>query len=132
MKFISIFIFCFILKSAALFSQGRVDIIVDPAIDKMEKNRISRRNINGTKVSGYRIMIGFYSNRNEANVKLADAQKYFGAKYGAVLQYDEPNFKVYIGEFTSATDADAAIAEIKRRFPGARRVRDLVKSGKTH
>ncbi|MBL7813001.1 MAG: SPOR domain-containing protein [Bacteroidetes bacterium] len=107
---------------------GNVEIIADPAIDKMEKDRISRRSTQGSMVPGYRIMIGFYSSRTEANAKLAEAQRLFGSKYGAVLQYDEPNFKVYVGEFRSATSADAAIAEVKSRFPGARRVRDLIKS----
>jgi hypothetical protein len=39
------------------------------------------------------------------------------------LIYDEPNFKVYIGAFTTAAEADAALADIKKEFPTARKLR---------
>jgi hypothetical protein len=39
------------------------------------------------------------------------------------LIYDEPNFKVYVGTFATAAEADAALADVKKEFPNARKLR---------
>lgn len=108
-------------------AQGKVDIIVDPAIQEDEEDRINRRKANADKVRGYRIMIGFYASRSQAESLRAEAATPFGARYGVTVIYDEPNFKVYVGEFTNSDDADAALAEIRKKYPGASRVSDIVR-----
>lgn len=108
-------------------AQGKVDIIVDPAIQEDEEERINRRKANADKVRGYRIMIGFYASRAQAEALRSEANSPFGGKYGVTVIYDEPNFKVYVGEFTNSEDADAALAEIRKKYPGASRVSDIVR-----
>lgn len=123
-------LFLFILFATAArygVAQGKVEIIVDPAIQQEEEDRINRRKANADKVRGYRIMIGFYASRTQAENLRAEASRYFGSSYGVSVIYDEPNFKVYVGEFTNADDADAALAEVRRRYAGASRVSDIVR-----
>ena len=75
---------------------------------------------------GYRIFIGFSAKRVDATEILTKAEEKFSETPGAVLIYDEPNFKVYVGTFATATEADAALVDVKREFPNARKLRMLI------
>lgn len=125
MKRISLLLIVF-LSTASMYAQGYVEEIIDPEVKTMEEERIARRKGSDGKVAGFRIMVGFYSSRSAANEKLAEAKGIFGSIYSTVLLFDEPNFKIYVGEFLSRTDADAALADIKKRYPGARIVSDRI------
>lgn len=96
---------------------------VDPAVETLEKNRIEKSKSADKKIMGYRIFIGFSAKRADATEILTKAEEKFTDTYGAVLIYDEPNFKVYVGTFTTAAEADAALIDVKREFPTARKLR---------
>lgn len=96
---------------------------VDPAVESLEKARKERIKSSDKKIGGYRIFIGFSAKRAEATEIQKKADELFGSTYGALLIYDEPNFKVYVGAFTTAAEADAALPEIKKEFPTARKLR---------
>lgn len=117
-----------LIASGKIFGQGQVEVIVDPAVQTMEEARIARNKSMGIKV--YRIMIAFYPDRSAANDKLSEARGWFGAKYGVIVQFDEPNFKVYVGEFSSKTDAEAALADVRKKYPSARVVNDYAAGNK--
>lgn len=103
-----------IMAAAEVKSQVVYD--VEPAVESLEKTRTERTKSSDKKISGYRIFVGFSSKRTEANEIQRKADEIFGSTYGALLIFDEPNFKVYIGAFTTAAEADAALADIKRNF----------------
>jgi len=108
-------------------AQGQVVVEVEPSVKEMEETRTARRKANSDKVRGYRILIGFFSSRAEAEALKEQAQEPFGGKYGVTVIYDEPNFKVYVGQFTLSDDADAALVEIRRKFSSATRISDIIK-----
>jgi hypothetical protein len=110
-----------VMAAAEVKSQVVYD--VEPAVESMEKARKERTKSSDKKISGYRIFVGFSSKRAEATEIQKKADELFGSTYGALLIYDEPNFKVYIGAFTTAAEADAALADIKKEFPTARKLR---------
>ena len=112
---------CCLMLAAEAKSQVVYD--VEPAVESMEKARKERTKSSDKKISGYRIFVGFSSKRAEATEIQKKADEIFGSTYGALLIYDEPNFKVYIGAFTTAAEADAALADIKKEFPTARKLR---------
>ena len=99
---------------------------VDPAVESVEKNRIEKSKTADKKIMGYRIFIGFSAKRVDATEILTKAEEKFSETHGAVLIYDEPNFKVYVGTFATATEADAALVDVKREFPKARKLRMLI------
>ncbi len=109
------------------FARGQVVVEVEPSVKEMEETRTARRKANLDKVRGYRILIGFFSSRAEAEALKEQAQEPFGGKYGVTVIYDEPNFKVYVGQFTLSDDADAALVEIRRKFSSATRISDIIK-----
>ncbi len=110
-----------IMAAAEVKSQVVYD--VEPAVESLEKARKERTKSSDKKISGYRIFVGFSSKRPEASEIQRKADEIFGSTYGALLIFDEPNFKVYIGAFTTAAEADAALADIKKEFPTARKLR---------
>ena len=124
----------FLVLSIAGFAkaQGSVEVISDPSVDALESARIAKRKSLGSNVHGYRIMVGFFSSRDAANEKLGEARSLFGGEYPTTLLYDEPNFKVYVGEFISKADAEAALIQIRKRYTGARIVNDLVPVPRVH
>jgi hypothetical protein len=112
------------------FSQGKVDIIAEPEVQEAEDARIEKRKAADGKVKGYRIIIGFYSNRAEAEALRSEAASYFETSYGVKILYDEPNFKVYVGEFTSSEDADEALVAVRKKYKGATRITDTIQRKK--
>lgn len=99
---------------------------VEPSVETLEKNRTEKSKSSDKKIMGYRIFVGFSAKRVEATEILTKAEEKFSESHGALLIYDEPNFKVYVGTFTTATEADAALADVKREFPNARKLRMLI------
>jgi hypothetical protein len=110
----------------SLISQGKVDIIAEEEVQEAEQKRLERREANNGKVKGYRIMVGFYGNRAEAEALRSEAAGYFESTYGVKMIYDEPNFKVYVGAFTSADEADEALVVVRKKFRGATRISDII------
>ena len=117
----------FIVFTQEAKAQGHVVVDVEPSVKEMEETRTARRKANSDKVRGYRILIGFFSSRAEAEALKEQAIEPFGGKYGVTVIYDEPNFKVYVGQFTLSDDADAALVEIRRKFSGATRISDIIR-----
>ncbi|MFN5252424.1 MAG: SPOR domain-containing protein [Bacteroidia bacterium] len=127
-----IFLILLFFSASTMWAQGQVEIITDPSVEEMEADRIAKRKKEGGRVQGYRIMVAFYSSRESASEKLTEVKGWYDKSYGATLLYDEPNFKVYVGSFTSKIEAEAALAEIRKRYPGARIVKDLIPAPRVH
>jgi cell division protein FtsN len=126
-SFILFILLAFPMTQQEVVAQGRVEIEVEPTVKEMEETRTARRKANSDKVRGYRILIGFFSSRAQAEALKEEAMESFGSKYGVTVMYDEPNFKVYVGQFTLSDDADAALVEIRKKFSGATRISDIIR-----
>jgi hypothetical protein len=96
---------------------------VETPVESLEKNRIEKSKSADKKIMGYRIFVGFSAKRVDATEILNKAEEKFSETHGAILIYDEPNFKVYVGTFATAAEADAALADVKKEFPNARKLR---------
>jgi hypothetical protein len=96
---------------------------VETPVESLEKNRIEKSKSADKKIMGYRIFVGFSAKRADATEILNKAEEKFSETHGAILIYDEPNFKVYVGTFATAAEADAALADVKKEFPNARKLR---------
>ena len=119
-----------ILPLSKTLGQGKVEVIADPAVEAMDEVRNSRNKSMGIKV--YRIMVAFYPTRTAATEKLSEVNGWFGSKYGATMLFDEPNFKIFVGEFYSKSDADAAMVEVRKKYRSATIVYDYKTNGKSH
>jgi hypothetical protein len=87
---------------------------------KMEYARIAH----GT-IKGYRIQINFGQDRNMANSVRND----FSAKYPGIasyMSYQQPYFKVNVGDFRSKLEAVKNLNMIRKTYPGAFIVMDKI------
>lgn len=81
--------------------------------------------------SGFRIQIQFGSDRNGANtVKTDFSTKYPG--YSTYLTYQQPYFKVCVGDFRTKLEATGVLSKIKKDYPGAFVVRDKINPPPLH
>jgi hypothetical protein len=113
----------FLLAGLAPQASAQVVYDVETPVESLEKNRIEKSKSADKKIMGYRIFVGFSSKRVDATEILNKAEEKFSETHGAILIYDEPNFKVYVGTFATAAEADAALADVKKEFPNARKLR---------
>jgi hypothetical protein len=66
---------------------------------------------------GYTIQL-YYGELNEANNIIREYRNNFDS-WPASIEYETPNYKVWVGSFNSRFEADRARLEIKDKFPSA-------------
>lgn len=113
-----------------VWGQGKVTIIAEDIVEKAENARIQGRKSGEQTVQGFRILIGIKTTRAEANKLQTEAQEQFADNFTAHVIYDEPNFKIYAGAYTNSTDCDEALAEIRKFYPNAKKIKMPVKTQK--
>ena len=118
-------LFCLLIP--AYRATAQVEIIAEPGIERMLKNRINERILNGGKVPGFRVLVAYSNSRGAATIQTEDARKAFGTKYEVLQIYDEPNFKVYVGAFRFRWEAELALQDIQKKYRGARVVQDEIR-----
>jgi len=75
---------------------------------------------------GYRVQIYFGSDRSKANDVKTDFLQLFPSK-GAYLIYQQPNFKIRVGDFKTRLEAMSFLKEIQSLYSAAFIVKDDVK-----
>lgn len=66
---------------------------------------------------GYTIQL-YYGNLNRANTVLGSYRNKY-ASWPASIEYETPNYKVWVGNFSTRIAADRALLEVHRNFPTA-------------
>lgn len=66
---------------------------------------------------GYTIQL-YYGELNEANKIIRQYRNNYDS-WPASIEYETPNYKVWVGSFSSRFEADRARLEIKDKFPSA-------------
>jgi hypothetical protein len=104
---------------------GKVEYIQDSKItDLMNQSQTINEKKDG-KVKGYRVQIHFGSDRDKADeIKLKFTQKYTSVT--AYEPYEQPNFKVRVGDFRTRVEAYKFLKEITADFPSSFIVQDEV------
>ena len=115
----SFFHFCYAQK------EGRVEIIADRRIDSIIQ---IHKKINEDKqtMSGYRVQLFFGAERKKAN----DIKSDFLEKHpdiNAYLIYQQPNYKVRVGDFRTRLEAFNLFKKISADFSSAFIVKDEIK-----
>lgn len=60
----------------------------------------------------------YYGELNKANSTLRKYRNYYSS-WPASIEYETPNYKVWVGNFGSRLEADRALLEVQRNFPSA-------------
>ncbi|MBQ9474481.1 MAG: SPOR domain-containing protein [Bacteroidales bacterium] len=101
-------------------SGGSLEVIGDVAVTQLVAKHIEL-NEKVRTVPGYRIQIGSLAG-NDAKTRAFDKKERFKQAYPEVpiyLIYDEPNFRLKVGDFINKLEAYAFLQKIKATFPGS-------------
>lgn len=106
---------------------GKVEIIAEPGIQELVEKHIML-NEKQDKTQGYRIQIFFNSGNNSKNnankVRAEFMAEYPGTE--AYIIFQEPHFKVRVGDFRTRLDAQGMLKNISRDYPNAFIVKDEI------
>ncbi len=107
--------------------EGRVQVFQDERIDLLVSRHIEE-NKKGSGIPGFRVRIFSqtgHSARQNANQVRAEFLRRYPDTEG-YLTYDAPNFKVYVGDFRTRSEAIKFHKRISRDFPNAFIVSDQI------
>lgn len=113
--FLKVMIICLIstIFPSALYAQtGQVSIDADKDIDKLLEFKKDIKTLDLYKIriySGDRS--GAENIKSQANVLYTE--------WPTVMDYETPNYKIYVGNFLSRLEADRALLTVKKNYPSA-------------
>ncbi len=120
----------FLFLSFISFAQKtneKPEIIQDEKIDELLSKHLKVNEISNT-ISGFRINIYFQSGNN-SKTNAYQFKTNFSIKYPDVqvyVVYEEPNFKVKVGDFRNRMEARGFLQKIKLDFPDAFVIKDQI------
>jgi hypothetical protein len=109
-------------------NEGRVEIVKSPRIDSLVKKHRTFNEQQRT-MQGFRIQLYFGTQRNKANEIKALFQEKFPS-YPAYLIYQQPNFKVRVGDFITRIEAFKLYKELESEYESVFIVKDQIKPPK--
>jgi hypothetical protein len=125
-KICKVLVLVLVLLGANNQVKAQVTVEIDEAIE--EQLRMKNAQIDTTKIQGFRIQIAFSSNMSSAEgSKSKFANKFPEISDRAYMLYQQPYWKVRIGDFKREIDAQKLLNEIRVYFPDAFVVRDYIK-----
>lgn len=115
----NVFIFSFLLVFAAekcVAQKATVTVHQDakiPALLNLKKTLEKENKL----TDGFTIQL-YYGELNVANTVIRKYRNIYAA-WPASIEYETPNYKVWVGNFTTRLEADRALIEIQREFVSA-------------
>jgi len=100
---------------------GKIDIIQDRRIDELMVKYIDS-NVKKRSITGYRICIFSESKQEVAKKNASDTRAKFITNfpdYEAQIKYESPDWRVFVGNFRTRTDAFRLKKQIESMYPNA-------------
>ena len=107
---------CFLLLifSKDLFSQdGKVIINMDTTLVKL----IDLKKEVNSEIENYKIQI-FNGSRDEAENTISEYKIAYNDS-SAIIKYEAPNYKIWIGDYYTLIEAEKEILEVRKKYPNA-------------
>jgi hypothetical protein len=120
------FFMLLLFASASAQTRGKVEVIKDPRIDTLAARRAELNRTLGTEtITGFRVQIFTGTNRKDAYNAQAKFQEEFPDIRTYVI-YNEPNFKVRVGDFRTRPEAEKLQDDLKKWFNGMFIIQDKI------
>ena len=118
-RLLSLIVISLLLPLSVTAQKGQVIVTGDVAVNNMVERHIELNNRVKT-MPGFRVQIASFSGTNSKNsaFSLRDRFMIDYPSVQAYIVYDEPNFKVKVGDFRSRLEAYAFLQEIKEVYKG--------------
>ncbi|MEI6696797.1 MAG: SPOR domain-containing protein [Bacteroidota bacterium] len=115
--------------SVKTFAQntGKLDVVQDEKINELLSKHLKINEVINT-IPGFRINV-FFQSGNNSKTGAMQCKAVFTEKYPdieAYVVYEEPNFKVKIGDFRTRMEARGFVQQIKMDFPDAFVIKDQI------
>ena len=112
--------------SSAYAIQAQVTLDIDERIN--ENLRMKNAQIDSTKISGYRIQIAFSTDKSNVSSSESKFKNIFPMYSDRVyVLYQQPYWKVRVGDYYREVDAIYMLDEIRLHFPNAFLVKDYIR-----
>lgn len=110
--------------------KGQVEVVADPLISLMQRYRmgtnitattssnkpvVDKKNATRTTTMGFRVQIYSGANRTEAYAEQARFKRLY-KDIDTYVSYEEPNYRVKVGDFRSKADAQALLQGLRKQF----------------
>ncbi|AUS04873.1 MULTISPECIES: SPOR domain-containing protein [Tamlana] len=106
---------CFTLTTTYVSAQeGTVTINQDENISKLIE---LKKNMNNEDADRYKIQI-YNGNRQDAYAAQNEFKSSF-SDWNPSIHFEQPNFKIWVGNFRTRLEADRALKRIKQKFSSA-------------
>lgn len=105
--------YCQIMHS---YHYGSLKIKIDPRLDTLIMVQTQLNDLIPRYIQGYRVQVISTTNRNEALEAQANMLSTF-PDYRSNLIYENPYFKVRIGDFQNQNEADSLKSQIIKTYP---------------
>ena len=119
------FIFCIVISCAVAAQNDNVSYHQDPKINEL-LGIYKMYNQKNDFLEGYRVQIAFSNDRQEIYNNKAKVYQDFPDER-AYVAYEQPYYKLRIGDYTSRLEAYERLNEVLKKYPGAFVVRDKIK-----
>jgi len=111
---------------------GSVEVIQSSQIDNLLWMQMHNNRLQDGKILGYRISI-FSESGQTARERAIQARSTFVRNFPGIeayLEYNNPNFQLFVGDFRTRNDALKELKRIERSFPRAFIVRVTIQTSK--
>ncbi len=116
-KLISLLLFTFVFNSINLNAQsGKLIIHQDEKVTDLLKLKTRLGKENKLK-DGFTIQL-YYGELKEAAAIRNNYRRMY-QEWPSTIEYETPNYKVWVGNFLTRLEADRALIEIKKNYPNA-------------
>ena len=123
----TLFLFFFIFLTTLLYAQKNVSYNMEKGINFVEQQYLDAwKKIK--KIDGFRIQITLFSGANSRNLieNVADQFKQQFPNIPHYISFEQPNFRLRVGDFRTKLEAYKALQEIALFFPGAFVLKDQI------
>ena len=112
-------VFSFCLSISATAQTGRINVVGDVTVNEMVARHVELNNRVKT-MPGFRVQIASFSGTNSKTSAFSLRDRFMTdyPQVQAYIVYDEPNFKVKVGDFRTRLEAYAFLQEIKEVYKG--------------
>lgn len=111
-----IFGICALISQNSFSQKATLNIIEDGKIKELVKIKSQLDRDNKIK-EGYTIQL-FYGERKDAESVISNYKKHY-TEWQATIEYETPNYKVWVGNFITRLEADRTLLKIHNHFPNA-------------
>jgi len=115
-KIITTLLFTLLLSSKGIAQEATVTFEQDDRIEQLLKER--KRLLKNGELKGYYSIQVFSGEISGAQKILKNCKSMF-TDYKSQIEYQTPNYKVWIGKFRNQLDADRALMNISTEYEGA-------------